>query len=303
VCVAVDVPKESDKDPRAVFLRKLNEMAAAKYKTYIVVNSILVATASGDCIAATVSSGSSNGIFEDGWKRWAKLPDQETKPGAVQVEKLKAKPYPELPPKGLALRVYARVLERDANGDWSRPRTKTLLIGKRDVVPAEPGRDHCWLQESEWKALLRANPRKGGSFPLPGPIADRIVRYHLLDVYNGPNTNWPPRSFTKKLTVTVEEVSPDEVSLRLQGNAHRGPGCYDPPEGKGTDWSFHGRMKYDPSKMIIHRFDVVAVCESGAVGTDKGATLGIAFELARGDAPGDSYLPNPIRHIGEGYFK
>jgi hypothetical protein len=306
VCVAVDLPKEDDKTPRAELLRKLNAAAADRFRIHVVVNSILVATAGSDAIAATVSHGSSNNIFQDGWKAWMKLPEKDRKPGAFQVEELKSNPWPRLPANGLALRVYARVLERNSEGRLCCPKTRTIVVNKRDIVLAEPGRDHCWLKEAEWKSLLPSDPKKGDRFAMPAAIAGRIISYHLLDIMHGPNANWPASDSSKELTWTVEEAGAQVVCLRLRGSARGVVGPYDRNRKgfKGVDWTFSGYVDYDPIKKTVRRFDLVAVGDGGAVDSPAGSLLGIAFELAQGDVPGDLLFPFVMKYAGEeGYFQ
>ena len=147
--------------------------------------------------------------------------------------------------------------------------------------------------------MLHDSPRQGGVIRL---------RDEVKGVCGGPNdhrcnsTNWP-----------------------LRGDAQRGPGMLQTgsiirrtPEssrlivvvidwqsaaGRGYDASLLGYVEYDVKADRIDRFDVVALGDHWGEGTfTRGARpgrtpLGVAFERASGDKPGDTVPPQAAREV------
>src|SRR5262245_54384414 len=152
----------------------------------------------------------------EGLRNWKKLPEAER----VRLDDLgKYDPAldPAPPPRGLIVNVYARGLVRDPDGRLQVYRNPAAHLSQ------VAGPDHLWLTEAEWKSLLPARPRKGERLAVPEPLVDRICRRYLIDLVRiggegGPRSPATVRS--QKLTLTVEDVSPESVRLRLDGSAH-----------------------------------------------------------------------------------
>jgi hypothetical protein len=88
----------------------------------------------------------------EGLKKWRALPADERR----RLDDLG--PYdpsrdPEPPAGGVILNVFARALTRDADGRL-RPYQAEVARSR------EPGRDHLWLTEAEWRALVPARARR-----------------------------------------------------------------------------------------------------------------------------------------------
>src|SRR5437588_73498 len=76
-------------------------------------------------------------------------------------------------------------------------------------------RDHLWLTEEEWKALVPEKPRKGDKVPLPPAVAERVLRFHLVDNTRGEPPSWRRDQVrSQELTLTVEEADAGGVGLR-----------------------------------------------------------------------------------------
>src|SRR5262249_37059021 len=118
------------------------------------------------------------------------------------------------PPKGgLVVNVYTRILDKDAAGEYCRG-TCGFAGGDRAA------HDHLWLTADECKALVPADPQKGASVPLPGRVAMRLLRFHLVDNTRGEPPAWERhevRSYSLKLTVS--DVTARAVTLTLEGSA------------------------------------------------------------------------------------
>jgi hypothetical protein len=269
-------------------------------------------------------------------EKWKALPKDERTPGAVKVGEpgaIDAKRTGLTPPAGvLILTIYQRAFMRDRDklryvtgkDLWhDEVGTKTEAIWDRDypghltTPQAQP--DHMWLKEAEWKALMPAEARPGDRVALPTGLADRLVRWHLnpLIVYGETNSLGPKEVRAAELKLTVEEVTPKKVRLRLDGFARLGKV---PPDavanGKRAcidQWGYEPRLlgflEYDPRAKVFTRFDIVAlgdhfgrlgICDSAArIGLQP---LGITFELAKGDRPADRVPPGRTP-ASRDYFK
>jgi hypothetical protein len=242
-------------------------------------------------------------MLRDSLRAWQSLPADQRRPGAVVVPAL-AKVDPRFSRKlsagGLALNVYTRILDHDA-GSLCRGSCKTEG-GQRAA------HDHLWLTESEWQSLLPAKARAGDSLPVPRAVALRILRFHLIDNTRGEPPAWSLGEVRAgKLTLTVEEATPAGVKLRLDGTALLATAA-DPKQAKrGFDARLLGYIHYDAGRKAIDRLDIIAVGEHWGEATfTQGARpgrapLGVAFSLARGNAPADQVPPQGIREKGA-YF-
>src|SRR5947209_3459675 len=119
-------------------------------------------------------------VLRQGLHEWQKLPDERRKPGAVAV----GDPGPldpvyarTPPPGGLIVTVFTRILDRTPTG-FTKGTCRTL-------GGDQAARDHLWLTEAEWKSLIPADPKPGDRSPLPPKIAERILRFHLVDSTRG----------------------------------------------------------------------------------------------------------------------
>lgn len=258
-------------------------------------------------------------------KKFAALPESERKAGAVTVpnagevaDNVKA----IQPPKGaLILRTYHRVLTREKDGtvrkvavtDYPKEGklsdTDTWQTHFGERWEAQP--DFMWIQETEWKALVKDTPTKGDSYPLPPAVADRMTRAHLIAgmAYGECGLCGKKDVRESKLTLTVTGVTADAVTLRLDGAVALGAdfatsqakdkkGAEKGEAVQGFEPKVLGHLTYDRKKEAFTRFDVVALGD--AYGTPSGAyhfyyrpgkyPIGIAMELAA-DKPAERIPP------------
>src|SRR5262249_51016585 len=148
-------------------------------------------------------------------REFDRLPEERRKPGAVKIEDRGREDgrYARTPPKdALIVNVFTRLLDRK-DGEYCKAACDRPGIDF-------PARDHLWLTESDWKSLIPAEPHRGDSFAMPAGIAERIARFHLVDNTRGEPPHWQRNEVrSQKMTLTVEEVSPALVKLRLDGSA------------------------------------------------------------------------------------
>src|SRR5262249_4700998 len=120
-------------------------------------------------------------------QHWRDLPERERKPGAIEVGnagKVDAK-IPAPPPGALILQVVESRLTRDGKGEVQRrEKHETFSWGVY-----EPGRDQIWLSETEWKALVPANPTKDERSALPASVAGRMIS-RLTDWSEANGAHW-----------------------------------------------------------------------------------------------------------------
>jgi hypothetical protein len=250
-----------------------------------------------------------------GLSEWNKLPERERKPGAVRVPALSGKDAQvhrlyERPPGMLIAKVYTRPLERNRKGEW--------IIGTRGSPIADPrtmlGLDHLWLTEAEWKSLLPETPRAGDKLPVPRPIVDRMVRFHITLEIQGCTLGHSPEDIRScNMTLTVEQVSSAGVRLRLDGSvllaSPAGKGVeVDKNKGYGFDGKYLGYLNYNANKKAFDRFDIVALGDSWTDGRCFHGCrpgrhwTGIAFELPGGDVNAPLLPPACLSRNEDSYF-
>jgi len=225
-------------------------------------------TSTGRLLSGAVKYGDKNGLgpaLKEVLADYAKLPEAERRAKSVDGE---VKPVPPPPPGGLVLTVYDRPLGRSDDGQYRLPEGKDLG-GFRTHAP-HGQRGSLWLTEEECRSLIPQEPQKGQSFKVPAKLARRICLYGMW-----PQTlwvveqTWQPNSVREvELNLTVEEVTAQKVSLRIDGSvllSGTGPlKLY--PTGKVLktvenryDARMHGVLEYDRSGKKITRWDMASL--------------------------------------------
>ncbi len=293
-------------DPEGKFFRQVADQGPRKGEGGSTRQGIYCFTAAGKLLAYKNHQDAEvmRGVLKQTLEAWNKLPGSERRPGAVKVETLvKADPrYSRRPPSGgLVMNVQTRILNRDAKGDWCKG-TCQFIGGDRSA------RDHLWVTRGEWKALIPAHPTKGDKFSLPDRIADRLVRFHLVDNTRGEPPMWKKEEIrSRDINLIVEEASTVGVRLRLEGSVLLATRPNIADSERGYDVRLLGYLNYDGIKKTFDRFDIVAVGDHWGEGQfNKGARpgrtiLSLALELARGDSPGNQVPPQGARDMEE-YF-
>ncbi len=243
-------------------------------------------------------------VLRQGLDRWRRLPAEERRPGALKVPDL-ARPdaeYVRTPPAGgLVVNVYTRILDQD---EKNRLCHGTCSFAGGD----QSARDHLWLTRAEWQRLAPAAAKKGDHFPMPAAVAQRILRFHLVDNTRGEPSFWERDDVRKAdLTWTVEEATPANLRLRLDGSALLATNADPEKARRGYDVRLLGYLHYNRAKQAIDRFDLLAVGDHWGQGAyPPGARpgrkpLGVAFELRHGNDPADLLPPQGARYL-PGYF-
>ncbi len=243
-------------------------------------------------------------VLKDALAAFQRLPAEQRKPGAVTV--------PEAPPAdatfertlpkgGVIIKVYTRILDRNEQGQFCKGTCNTR-------GGDQAARDHLWLTEAEWKSLIPDKPMLFDRMAVPDAIAERIVRFHLHDNTRGEPPMWQRREVrSRTMNLTVTEVTAGKVAMKLEGNILLATGEDPEKASRGFDARLLGFITCDTERKSLTRFDLVAVGDHWGRGQHTrnarpGRTpLGIAFELARGDSPGDRIPPQAAREINS-YF-
>lgn len=187
-----------------------------------------------------------------------------------------AQVLPPPPAGGLVLDVTAKVL---GGYDPADPQTKRY----RESI----GRDHLWLRKDEADALGRGT--------LPDSVAQRLVKYHLLDNTRGEPPMWRADEI-KKLELTLK-------TGKLTGRVHLETKSGD----RGYQADFWGVVATQDGK--VSRLDVLAKGDFWGEGAfTRGAPRGrfpfaVAFSLVDGDCATNKVPPQAARGNVKLYLK
>lgn len=195
----------------------------------------------------------------------------------IKLDDIKAAPVlPPPPDGGLILDVTAKVL---GGYDPDDPKTKRF----RESL----GRDHLWLRKDEAEALAKGTLLKS--------VAERLVRYHLLDNTRGEPPMWRVDEI-KKLDMTLKDG-------RLTGAVHLETKAGD----RGYQADFWGIV--DTKDGQVARLDVLAKGQFWGEGSfTRGAPKGrfpfaVAFALADVDCATSKVPPQAARGNLKAYLK
>jgi hypothetical protein len=227
--------------------------------------------------------------------KFKQLPPDKRKASIEELPNIwKGKAEPNPPAGGLILKQYRRVIHKDADGRLHRH---------------ELHHDSLWMTKAEWQSLVPEQPRVGDSFTIPEFLVSRIGRHHAQIV--NPSTSLRISATPKPtLTLTVEDASPEQLRLRLQGS-------FQVTEYQGTltngiiDYQVCGCLHYDVKKKTFSRFDMAAFGDVTNIRKDavppKGRTMvaGLLFELSPGDTAWERTPPYDSVSAGgkDVYFK
>jgi hypothetical protein len=243
---------------------------------------------------------------------FAALPEADRKPRLPDPTSATPprRPLPQPPPGGLIIKGYCTYVRSGGEGSLARSR-EYYYRENPDRWAAETQSDTLWLTEAEARSLIPPDPRPGERQEVARPIQKRLFSTLGIDYMEGSVNSLPPRAMT--LSLTVEEVSPTAISLRLDGYARLGKE-YDEklrrqPRSRGCEVRVLGFLACDRASGRFRRFDVVGI------GTAWGAKMeyvdreirvaehpwmyAIACELADCTRPIDRIPPYNMLHYGE----
>ncbi len=264
-----------------------------------------ILTARGEVVVPRLQQGDTGGPngannpfapkrLHEALAKFKKLPPEKR---SVKVEDLPAiwkdKAEVRPPAEGLILRQSRRLFHKDPDGQLHR----------RDLY-----HDWLWMTKAEWQSLAPEQRRVGDSIPVPEFLAARIGTYHAQIMNPSASVRLEPNP-KPTLTLTVEEVSPEQLRLRLHGS-FRVTEYQNPLTNGVMDFQVIGFLHYDLKKKAFSRFDMAAYADVANLRKDaavppKGRTLaaGLLFELSPGATPSERTPPYGRVWNGEAYFK
>ncbi len=218
----------------------------------------------------------------------------------------------------------------DTRFAWAYPEDGLVLhLGVRDLsrqVDFRPeifldshNQDYVWLTREEMRLIVPPDAAVGDSFPMPGEVTRRLVRFHLVDSVRGETAPWPPEALCDvEMWLTVTGVTPEGVDLKVSGHAflcEEKDWCTFPPREsvykrgemcciireRGFDAKLLGYLSFDPQAERFSRFDLVAVGSRWGATTFNNrredvepAPMGVAMTIA-GRAERDRTPPHASR--------
>ena len=314
--MAVDARKERAEyqDADGDFIR------ASNCVTVTASGSVCVVTAQGKRLTHVAGPGQGMVSFLRGaLKAWEQLAEAERKPAPAapspvdRVDPRRAALV--LPPGALVVRVFNRHLGRDSSGAlrYALPEDFEPATSKVQAERfAEAHNDFMWIPSHEWQALVPREPRRGESHPVPVALALRLFRFHL-DPCRGFSEGaafTTSRSDAGRLTLTVQEVTPAKLVLRLEGSARLQERGRDEPSV--FEAALLGYLEYDRSAKEFRRFDLVALGTASGLPRDANGRvtprkgpypLGIAFELVRQPTAAERLHPRGARDNPAAYLE
>jgi hypothetical protein len=234
-------------------------------------------------------------MLERAWAAWKALDRKDRVPeggwdGREGTERLEK----HCPVDGLILRVTSRDLPRarPAADDW---RAKAWNL------------DFAWLRADEAASLVPEGTKVGTAREWPAPLADRIVRLHLVDNVRGQTHPAEPADLIRaRLTSTVSGADGRLVRLDLEGEGRweakgrwvvEGLGGEPKEHVRGIEARLLGSATWDATTRRFTAFEMVAVGLRWGASRYNGrqddlapAPIGFLFELA-GDQPTERVAP------------
>jgi len=239
------------------------------------------------------------------------MPEEDRKPKQPLVGAPDPKRPLARPPEGtLIVATYNRRFMREPDGTlrYTEEKDYTEGEGKRECLRfREASKDFMWIPQAEWQAMIPANPHPGQEVPVPTSFTLRLFRYHL-DPHRGLGEGLTYSRVATvdsgQLKLTVEDVTPSEVRLRLEGYAELVAnhlldiGKPGPTRPIRYEPAILGFITVDRAKKQITRFDMLALGD--AENAPRGVLLGpyvlaVAFELVDKPTEADLVWPRGAR--------
>ena len=204
---------------------------------------------------------------------------------------------------------------RDLRFSWHYPEDGLVLhLGCTDLprqVDLRPedwprgshNQDYVWITREEMLSIVPEGVKVGDAFPMYGPVARRLIRYHFLDSVRGETSAWPLEALgDTEMMLTVTGATPDRMEVRLTGHARlmeqgawcgrkRTDGICCLIQERGYDAQMLGYLTFDRKGRRFSRFDLtVAGARWGGTTFNmryndvEPAPLGIAFTIAGREA-------------------
>ena len=280
-------------------------------------NHLVAVTASGKPLDSVRDLRLRQRELSDVLAEFGKLGEDDRKPELAEPDNVEQpqRPVPDPPQGGLRVRGYCTYLK---TGDDGKPVRAEVYYYKQnpDRWRVETQSDMLWLTEDERLSLVPENPKPGDTVEVGAAIQRRFFSTIGIDYMEGSVNSLPTRD--SKMTITVEGVDADGVSLRLDGYGEMGKPYDEKLKGeartRGCAVRLLGKLHCDGAARF-DRFDIVGVGKAWGNKMDythremsvEGYPwmYGIACELVTGDSPIDRIPPYNLLHYngsGTSYF-
>ncbi|OAI53952.1 hypothetical protein AYO44_15560 [Planctomycetaceae bacterium SCGC AG-212-F19] len=277
---------------------------------------LVLMTSAGHLLEGSIKdkNGLAQGLQEV-LEAYAKLPEAQRRAQAVDSQ---VKPQVAPPPGGLVLTIHDRILWRDQESRYRHAQGSDLDDRHADWLAGQ--RTSLWLSEEECKSLIPQSPQKGQTQPVPSKLAKRIWLFGLLPYTPSFElASWLPNSVREgELKLTVEDVSPQAVRMRIHGTVVLvGPPSPDLLNTPGLglkdrkdlenryDARLEGTLVYDRAAARISAWDMAALGDYVGMlrrirwhDADNPLRLGFAFKLDQSDyeLPPERRRPRSMVH-------
>jgi hypothetical protein len=261
---------------------------------------IYAATPSGLFLASTntIDPGQMAQMLQRALDRWKTLSKKErllSEDPKASAGLLQRATFPE---DGLALKVYSRDLNRtDLPDDW---RGKAWNI------------DFAWFRKAEVAQLLPKELTKGAAVEWPAALAQRLVRFHLVDNVRGQTDGYEDKEVQEaSIKTEIAKVVKGLVHLKFSGstrattaNAWPAAGAEPPANTRGLQTQILGSGVYDPSKGKFTSLEIVAAGSRWGMtrfnfreNDQKRSGIGFVLKLVE-DRPQDRVAPALVFRYG-----
>ena len=246
-------------------------------------------------------------------KEFAALSKSDRQPDLADSSEAAAprRPVPDPPANGLIIRGYCAYLKKSTTGEDQgqiERATRYYYEQNPNRWAAETQSDMLWLTEAEWKSLVPPDPSVGDAAPVAEAIQQRFYSTIGIDYMEGSVNSLPPRE--SSMTLTVEKVTGDAITLRLTGSAKLGKPLDDQSKkearSRGCELNVLGYLRYNRQREKFEQFDLVGLGNAWGNkmnyirreigGEDYPWMYGIACELVAGETPMERIPPYNLLH-------
>ena len=246
-------------------------------------------------------------------KQFDALPKAQRQPQLVDADSATPprRPVPDPPENGLVLRGFCTYLQSAAEGENKgqiERATRFYYEQNPDRWAAETQSDMLWLTEAEWKSLVPTDPQLGAKVEVAPAIQQRFYSTIGIDYMEGSVNSLPPRETS--MTLTVEKVTDDAMTLRLNGRGQMGKPLDEKSKteshSRGCEINLLGYLHFNRRTQQFEQFDLVGLGHAwgNKMNYTRRAhkekeypwTYGIACESVTGDSPIDRIPPYNLLH-------
>lgn len=241
--------------------------------------------------------------------QYQQLPQDQRQPALPKDDTARPpqRAVPQLPKNGLIIRGFCTYLQRGKEGQCERAK-RYYYEQNPDRWAAETQSDMLWLTEAEWRQLVPKDAQAGDKAEVSPAIQQRFYSTIGIDYMEGSVNSLPTRE--SNMTITVERVSPEVISMRLDGYGTMGKPLDDQSRtaanSRGCEVRVLGYLRFDRQADRFEKFDLVGLGQAWGNKMnyvhrevrlhDYPWMYGIACQMVSGDSPIDRIPPYNLLH-------